>query len=101
VVTRQDSAAASDLNEAIMLLERSFLSADGLPERSWFRHLLFAPGLTTGYASWPFPELAEAVETKDPELFAHGAERVVHVVEQATAKLDAARQRSAGQSEGE
>ena len=99
VVTRQDSAAAADLNEAIMLLERSFLSEDGLPERPWFRHLLFAPGLTTGYAAWPFPELAEAVENKDPQLFAHGTERVVHVVEQATAKLDEARKRSAGQGD--
>ncbi len=74
-----------------MLLERSFLSGDGLPERPWFRHLLFAPGLTTGYGSWPFPELAEAVENKDPQLFAHASDRVVQVVEKATAKLDEAR----------
>ena len=99
VLTREDSTAAADLNEAIMLLERSFLSGDGLPERPWFRHLLFAPGLTTGYASWPFPELAEAVENKDPQLFAYGTDRVVRVLEKATAKLDEARQRSAAQGD--
>ncbi len=71
-----------------MGLERSFLSAEGLPGRPWFRHLLFAPGLTTGYGAWPFPELAEAVESKDADLFARGASRVVEALERVTGEME-------------
>jgi N-acetylated-alpha-linked acidic dipeptidase len=98
-VAREDTAAATTLNEAIMLLERRFLADDGLPERPWFRHLLFAPGLTTGYAAWPFPELAEAVENKDSELFAHGSRRIVEVLEKATAQLEGAGRQVTGQGD--
>jgi len=99
VIARQDSAAAISLNESLMLLERNFLSEDGLPNRPWFRHLLFAPGLTTGYGAWPFPELAEAVEDRDAELFARGVIRVVEVLSAATSHLDQARQMASGQSD--
>ena len=99
LIARQDSAAASALNDPLMLLERSFLSEDGLPSRPWFRHLLYAPGLTTGYAAWPFPELAEAVENNDPDLFSRGATRVVGILEQATRDLEAATLLAAGQND--
>jgi len=97
LIARQDSDSASAVNDPLMLLERSFLSDDGLPERPWFRHLLFAPGLTTGYGAWPFPELAEAVENRDPELFASGVARVVEVLELAADELEAATALAAGQ----
>lgn len=97
LIARQDRQAALAVNDPLMLLERSFLSDDGLPERPWFRHLLFAPGLTTGYGAWPFPELAEAVENRDPELFSHGAERVIEVLDQATRELESATAIAAGQ----
>lgn len=97
LIARQDSDSAAAVNEPLMLLERSFLSEEGLPARPWFRHLLFAPGLTTGYGAWPFPELAEAVENRDPELFSRGVARVVGVLEQATRELEAATALAAGQ----
>ncbi|MEE8526478.1 MAG: M28 family metallopeptidase, partial [Thermoanaerobaculia bacterium] len=75
LIADADGNRAAATNAAILTVERAFLSADGLPGRPWFRHLLYAPGTTTGYASWPFPELAEAVENKDAELFKHGMER--------------------------
>jgi N-acetylated-alpha-linked acidic dipeptidase len=38
-------------------LERSFLFEGGLDGRSWFKHVVFAPGLWTGYAGgkWKTP----------------------------------------------
>ena len=37
-------------NTAYKLMERSFLFEGGLDGRSWFKHVVFAPGLWTGYA---------------------------------------------------
>jgi N-acetylated-alpha-linked acidic dipeptidase len=68
------------VNEALLRAERAFLSPEGLPRRPWFRHLLVAPGTTTGYASWPFPGLRQAVEDKDAPLFAVESQRVVAVL---------------------
>lgn len=87
IVAARDSEAAARLNDAFITVERQFLTQDGLPERPWFRHALFAPGLTTGYAAWPFPQLAEAVETGDRELFARGSEEIVARIGAAVERL--------------
>jgi N-acetylated-alpha-linked acidic dipeptidase len=65
------------VNEALLRAERAFLSPEGLPRRSWFRHVLTAPGTTTGYAAWPFPGLAQAVEDRDSALFAAETQKVL------------------------
>jgi len=38
------------VNTKYKYLERSFLHAEGLDGRPWFKHVVFAPGLWTGYA---------------------------------------------------
>lgn len=38
------------VNTRYKLLERKFLRPEGLDGRSWFKHIVFAPGLWTGYA---------------------------------------------------
>ena len=43
-------------------LERVFLYPEGLDERSWFKHVVFAPGRWTGYAGATFPGLVESFE---------------------------------------
>jgi N-acetylated-alpha-linked acidic dipeptidase len=90
IVVSEDAAAAAAMSEALLRIERAFLSKDGLPGRPWFRHLLYAPGFTTGYAPWPFPELAEAVHEKDAALFETGARRVVAALDAASEQLRAA-----------
>ena len=40
---------------------------EGLDGRSWFKHVVFAPGLWTGYAGATFPGLVEAVDRGDRE----------------------------------
>jgi N-acetylated-alpha-linked acidic dipeptidase len=70
-------------------VERAFLSSGGLPGRPWFQHTLVAPGTTTGYAPWPFPGLAQAVEDRDPALFDVEAKRVVAAVRAGAERLRA------------
>jgi N-acetylated-alpha-linked acidic dipeptidase len=82
-----DAAARTRVNEQLMMVERAFLDAKGLPNRPWFRHLLIAPGLTTGYAPWPFPGLQQAVEERDAAMSATELKRVTAVVRAAIAAM--------------
>ena len=84
------SAAPARLNETLAQVERGFLSPEGLPARPWFQHLLVAPGLTTGYAPWPFPGLAQAVEEKDASAFDRESRRVAAVLHEGVDRLKAA-----------
>lgn len=62
-------AQARDVNTKYKYLERAFLFPGGLDGRSWFKHVVFAPGLWTGYAGATWPGLVEAVERADAEGF--------------------------------
>lgn len=42
------------VNTKYKYLERSFLYEEGLDSRPWFKHVVFAPGLWTGYAGGEF-----------------------------------------------
>ncbi|KAK5074187.1 hypothetical protein LTR51_004773 [Lithohypha guttulata] len=56
------------VNTQYKLLERQFLYAKGLDgDRSWFKHVVFAPGRWTGYAGATFPGLVESFEDHDLE----------------------------------
>lgn len=71
------------VNDALAKIERSFLLPEGLPERPWFRHAVYAPGLTTGYACWPLPGVRQAVLEND-------AARLESAVPALVARVDAA-----------
>lgn len=90
VVAAQDVAAASRLSDDLRRVEQAFLDEGGLPGRPWFRHLLVAPGTTTGYAPWPFPELAEALHEDDGTAFARAVERVVAAIDRGADQLRSA-----------
>ncbi len=90
IVARADSAAAAAVNEALIQVERALLVEDGLPDRPWFRNVVYAPGLTTGYAPWPFPELRQAVEDDDAALFDRGAARAIAALTEMSRRLERA-----------
>jgi N-acetylated-alpha-linked acidic dipeptidase len=50
------------VNSKLLGAERSLTSAAGLPSRPWYRHLLYAPGLYTGYGVKTMPAVREAIE---------------------------------------
>ncbi|MEI6246258.1 MAG: transferrin receptor-like dimerization domain-containing protein, partial [Acidobacteriota bacterium] len=90
VAAAGDAGAATKMSEALTQVERAFLNPQGLPGRPWFKHELIGPGLTTGYAPWPFPSLREAVEKKDAAMFDVEARKIVAAINAGTAKLKAA-----------
>lgn len=90
LASSDNNAALARFNDAIMQVERAFLNDEGLPKRPWFRHQLIAPGLTTGYAAWPFPGLREAVEKKDSAMFDAEAKKVIAALKAGAGRLRAA-----------
>jgi len=58
---------ATRLNRALRRAERALLISDGLPNRPWFRHVIYAPGQYTGYAAVVIPGVNEAIDKHDLE----------------------------------
>jgi N-acetylated-alpha-linked acidic dipeptidase len=44
--------------------ERRLTNEDGLPRRPWYKHLLDAPGVYTGYEPKTVPGVREGIEEK-------------------------------------
>jgi N-acetylated-alpha-linked acidic dipeptidase len=51
-----------DINEQLMLTERTFTTQEGLKERPWFKHQIYAPGAYTGYGVKTIPAVREMME---------------------------------------
>jgi N-acetylated-alpha-linked acidic dipeptidase len=45
--------------------ERALLLPEGLPNRPWYRHAIYAPGQYTGYAAVVIPGVNEAIDAGD------------------------------------
>jgi len=63
-----DGAATASfikLNTDLLQSERLLLSDAGLPNRPWFKHVLYAPGYYTGYGVKTIPGVREAIEQKE------------------------------------
>jgi N-acetylated-alpha-linked acidic dipeptidase len=80
---RKLPAAPERLNATLRQAERALLLPEGLPNRPWFRHSIYAPGQYTGYAAVVVPGVNEAIDRGD-----------VHRTEQQIAALAAALNRS-------
>jgi N-acetylated-alpha-linked acidic dipeptidase len=52
------------LNKELIDSERQLLNSDGLPRRSWYKHLLYAPGVYAGYGAKTVPGVREGIELK-------------------------------------
>ncbi|MDE2797632.1 MAG: M20/M25/M40 family metallo-hydrolase, partial [Gemmatimonadota bacterium] len=50
-----DLSNITEINQRLYQLERNLTTEAGLPLRPWFKHLIYAPGLNTGYAAVVFP----------------------------------------------
>jgi N-acetylated-alpha-linked acidic dipeptidase len=58
------NAARLRLNAALGGLEQALTDPRGLPGREWYRHMLYAPGLHTGYGVKTLPGIREALEER-------------------------------------
>ena len=59
-----DARPSVDLDAALIATERTLLG-EGLPRRSWYRHMIYAPGFYTGYGVKTLPSIREAIEQRD------------------------------------
>jgi N-acetylated-alpha-linked acidic dipeptidase len=50
------------VNRKLIESERRLTSPEGLPQRPWFKHVLYAPGAYTGYGVKTIPGVREAIE---------------------------------------
>ena len=56
------SPALKEINAKLLLTERTFTVNQGLKERPWFKHQIYAPGAYTGYGVKTIPAVREAMD---------------------------------------
>jgi N-acetylated-alpha-linked acidic dipeptidase len=54
----------TELESLLQGMEQSLTDTTGLPGREWFRHMIYAPGLLTGYGVKTLPGVREAIEAR-------------------------------------
>ena len=63
----QPCASLRDANRKLIAVERALTLKDGLPNRPWYHHAIYAPGQYTGYAAVVIPGVNEAIDAGDAE----------------------------------
>jgi N-acetylated-alpha-linked acidic dipeptidase len=61
-VTQGRITNAKAINQRLVQAERALTSAEGLKNRPWYVHMLYAPGFYTGYGVKTIPGVREAIE---------------------------------------
>jgi N-acetylated-alpha-linked acidic dipeptidase len=51
-----------ELNTLLQGMEQTLTTARGLPGREWYKHLIYAPGMLTGYGVKTLPGVRESIE---------------------------------------
>ncbi|KAH8780867.1 glutamate carboxypeptidase II [Diaporthe sp. PMI_573] len=82
-----DDVLVDQVNSKYRDFQRGFTSQGGLPDRSFFKHVVFAPGVDTGYAPVTYPGITEAVDAGNTSLASSELQRTVAAVEAAAAIL--------------
>lgn len=79
-----DAARLHALNESLMRTERVLTRPEGLPDREWYKHQIYAPGLYTGYGVKTLPGIREAVDAKKWTL----AEKEAQIVDECLTQMN-------------
>jgi N-acetylated-alpha-linked acidic dipeptidase len=94
----RETAALPELNRILYSSERAFRHDAGLPGRDWFKHLIYAPGMYTGYGVKTLPGIREGLEQKHFDearqfvsIVSAAVDRLRQDVEKATGLVDAMR----------
>jgi N-acetylated-alpha-linked acidic dipeptidase len=58
----EQTATVAELNQTLLHAERLLTDPSGLPRRSWYKHLLYAPGTYAGYGAKTMPGVREGIE---------------------------------------
>jgi N-acetylated-alpha-linked acidic dipeptidase len=84
------SASLAEINKMLIDSERKLTNAEGLPNRPWFKHQLYAPGFYTGYGVKTVPAVREAIELKQWKLADEGIVVVSRVLQDEAALVSSA-----------
>lgn len=82
------------LNRALTSAERALLLPDGLPNRPWFRHAIYAPGEYTGYAAVVIPGVNEAIDQGSQQATEEQIDALAKVLNRAAEVLENAGQQA-------
>jgi N-acetylated-alpha-linked acidic dipeptidase len=83
--------AYPNLDLSLIATERAMLTPEGLPGRPWYKHMVYAPGLYTGYGVKTLPSVREAIEQRDWAQATVQARVVAATIEKLAAQIDIAR----------
>ncbi len=83
-------AQRNQVNALLQGAEQGLTDSHGLPGRPWYRHLIYAPGLLTGYGSKTLPGVREAIEGRRWSEAGDYVGRTAAVLEAVSARLDRA-----------
>jgi N-acetylated-alpha-linked acidic dipeptidase len=81
-------ATLADLNAKLLRSERLLTDAQGLPDRPWFKHQIYAPGAYTGYGVKTLPAIREPLEERKYQEADAGIPVVARVLADEAALLD-------------
>ena len=84
------SAKRAKLNALLSEVEHTLTDQRGLPGRPWYRHLIYAPGVLTGYGAKTLPGVREAIEGRRWTEAGEFIGRTAEVLKACADKLDAA-----------
>lgn len=79
-----------ELNETLIQSERRLTDPAGLPRRPWYKHMIYAPGVYTGYAPKTMPGIRECIELRRWDDADAQIVRVAKVLQSEAALLDTA-----------
>jgi N-acetylated-alpha-linked acidic dipeptidase len=85
----------AQLNDLLRGMEQTLLDAKGLPGRPWYQHLVYAPGLYTGYGVKTLPGVREAIEERHWDEANQYVVATAKVLDGYAARIDEARKQLA------
>jgi N-acetylated-alpha-linked acidic dipeptidase len=86
--SQPEAAKLAALNAQLLTAERLLLNDGGLPTRPYYKHMLYAPGLYTGYGPKTVSGIRESIELKDYKLAESEVPRVAKAVSDEAAFVD-------------
>jgi N-acetylated-alpha-linked acidic dipeptidase len=81
-------ATLVDLNHKLIESERRLTTSEGLLRRPWYKHMIYAPGVYTGYDVKTVPGVREAIEQKHWDEANSEIQRAGRVLDNERALLD-------------
>jgi N-acetylated-alpha-linked acidic dipeptidase len=83
-------ARRAEIDAVLQGVEQSLTDDRGLPGRPWYKHMIYAPGLLTGYGAKTIPGVREAIEGRRWSEADEYAARTAVVLDACSDRLDKA-----------